>query len=163
MRKRKLTIAAIALLGVTTAAGAYAMQKPDCVPMDGKPCMERQMKRGIPGLSEESQKLMREMRKTHHAERKANRDAMKAKRAELKAIMSAEKFDKEAFLAKKAEMASEKAKTKAKHTEAFADVLAKMPAKDRAAIAEHHGKKRHGMKHHRGMKRQGMGGEKAAQ
>lgn len=153
MKKKNLMLA-VAVVALTLGAGmAHAMNpmtdgtemkekasmmmhKKDMGMMKGKHGMMN-----VPGLSEEGKKVLQETKKKNCEDRSAHRSEMKKKNEELNAILKAEKFDKKAFLAKKAEISNHKMKMKEKHTNAMAGALEKLSAKDRAAMAEHHSKR----------------------
>lgn len=167
MTKRKLMLAA-AVLALTAAAGtSYAMEDmPEGMPMNdmgqgGKHMMMKKEMMKVPGVSEESQKLLKDVRMKHRSIRKASHEKMKKYRDELKVIMEAEKFDKKAYIAKKAEMTAMKTKMHASKTEDMASVYEKMTAKERAAWAKHthRGPKGKGMMKHGKMMGKGMMGD----
>ncbi len=134
--KRTRTIAAMALTATLMSGAAFAMNQGDYMkPMQGKHQM--MMNKEIPGISKETQKMLMDARKESPEKYKENMAQMKKEREALEKIITADTFDKKAFLSQKAKMDSLRDKMRNEKINAKADVYTKMSAAERKAWVKH--------------------------
>ncbi|MDD5585579.1 MAG: periplasmic heavy metal sensor [Alphaproteobacteria bacterium] len=144
--------AATALISVLLLAGTAGAQT---MPVKAPPpaASAEQQKPAQPGkpcLSDEKNKILKAALAKAREDNQQITEQIKAKRKELAALMGAERFDKEAFLAKDAEMQDLIAKAARKKAEALASVAGQFAVQDRKILAERFGKRKgsrsgHGM------------------
>lgn len=94
------------------------------------------MKEVISQLPEAKQELFREQMESQREAFKGKRDQIKTLHGELKAIVTAETFDKSAFLAKHKEIDALKSQSKAARHASFADLLAQLTPEERKIVAD---------------------------
>lgn len=134
-----LTAAALAL---AIAVGGFTVSSAD----DHKSGFPKKFEEKISKLPKDKQELVKKSFEEGKAERKANWEKAKTLREEVKTILTAEKFDKDAFLAKSKEIAALKAESQTKGAERFADLASKMNVEERKILAEIMPKGRKGKK-----------------
>lgn len=114
-----------------------------------------QTKDASPRLSEEHYKIVKDAMNKVREDNKHLNDQIKAKKKELAAIMSADKFDKAAYLAKHNEIQNLIEKASYNRASAMADAAEKLPASDRKILAERIGKRKGNRSGYHGQGKQG--------
>ena len=102
------------------------------------------------GLSVEKQEMLKKVHEKNADARKANKEQVKALFAKKNEIMTAEKFDKAAYIENSKKMQEIFNKAAQQRTEAMAEALSQLTQAERAAIVEKMAAKKDGM--HKGKK-----------
>jgi uncharacterized membrane protein len=156
MKNLLTTTALVMSLALGGAAFAHDSGDHDMQGWDKPP---HEMQDALAKLPPEKAKLIHEAMKQSHEKNKALYGQVRKLHDEKTALLTAPKFDKDAFLAKTKELRATQDKMKENMAEAFASTAAKLTPDERKVLAEaephhhmHHGMHGH---HHEGMAPQG--------
>lgn len=125
MKKILATTALAVMLGISSMAMAGNHE-------DHKIKMEAALAK----LPDEKAALVKRHFKEMRAEHRANRESYEKHRDEMKALLTASKFDKQAFVAKAKELASKHSSLKVKGAERLADLASKLNQEERKVLAD---------------------------
>ncbi len=144
---RKLLATAAMIMAVTTGAAFAETTAPAHEGFDRKARFEETLSK----LPKDKAELVRSSFKAQHETSRAEHEKLKAIRDKQKAIMTADKFDKNAFLANAQEAQAIRDTMQQKRTQAFAEVLSQLNPAERKILAD--SMHRRGMRHrHEGEK-----------
>jgi Spy/CpxP family protein refolding chaperone len=107
-----------------------------------------QIEKALSELPKDKATLVRNWMQQMKQERKASHKQIKELYRQVKQLAMAENFDKEAFLAKMAQIRQLKDQRAQKYAEAAANVAAQLTAKERTALLKASSKGQHGHGHH---------------
>jgi Spy/CpxP family protein refolding chaperone len=130
-----------ALMASLTLSGAAIANEPAAAADAAK--KPHRMEETVSKLPEAKQKIVREAMEKARAQNKELWAQSKKLRDEHKAILTAEKFDKAAYLAKAKEMSDLRSKMADNRNEAFASIAGQLTPEERLALVRHGGA-RHG-------------------
>lgn len=136
--KKLITTTALAL---ALGGASLAFAAPPDGPRHGheRGMMQEEFLKGLPP---EKAAMVKESMDKQREAGKATHEQMKKLRDEQKAILTADKFDRAAFLAKAKQIGELSAKRSAARAESIADVAAKLTPQERTMLAERFEKRR---------------------
>lgn len=94
------------------------------------------MKEVLSNLPPEKAEIVKKTLKDMREQRKANRDAHKAERDEMKALMTAPSFDKSAFVGKAEALAEKRKASKVNRAKRIADVAEQLNQEERKLLMD---------------------------
>ncbi len=134
----RIPLTALAL-SLALSGAAYAE-----TPADKGMKKAQHMEKGAPALPDDKAKLFRESMEKARTQNAGLMEKARALREEQKALLTAEKFDKAAYLAKSKEIGAVYTTISQNKHEAFASVAAQFTPEERKALAKSFHKGRHG-------------------
>ncbi|MGR6035516.1 MAG: periplasmic heavy metal sensor [Candidatus Nitrosoglobus sp.] len=139
MKKLLIGILATSLIAGSAIAVETGAKKENC-----KYRHHEQIEKALSELPKDKATLVRNWMQQMKQERKASHKQLKGLYQQVKELAAAEKFDKEAFLAKMAQIRQLKDQRALKYAEAAANVAAQLTAKERTTLLKAFSKGQHG-------------------
>lgn len=147
---KKLMTTTALILALTLNGAALACPSGSCH-RDGPPPHIKEALEKLPAeRAELIQSTMAELREN----RKAGWESMKNAREEMQALLTAETFDKTAFLEKAGQINESRSRAKLEKQQAIAELASQLNADERKILVDmvqhkrkHHGHKKHGERH----------------
>lgn len=134
----------IGILATSLIAGSAIAVEPGAKKENCKYRHHEQIEKALSELPKDKATLVRNWMQQMKQERKASHKQLKGLYQQVKELAAAEKFDKEAFLAKMAQIRQLKDQRSLKYAESAANVAAQLTAKERTTLLKAFSKGQHG-------------------